>query len=38
MGIEYILTDKQFAQIEPLLRDGFDRRGRKPAISDRDAA
>ena len=37
MGIEYILTDKQFAQIEPLLREGFDRRGRKPAISDRDA-
>lgn len=37
MSIEYILTDKQFAQIEPLLREGFDRRGRKPAISDRDA-
>jgi transposase len=37
MAIEYILTDKQFEQIAPLLREGFDRRGRKPVISDRDA-
>jgi transposase len=37
MIITNILTDKQFAYIEPLLREGLDQRGRKPTISDRDA-
>lgn len=33
----YILTDRQFALIEPLLREERDPRGRKPGISDRHA-
>lgn len=31
------LTDRQFALIEPLLREERDPRGRKPGISDRHA-
>lgn len=33
----YSLTDRQFALIEPILRDEQDARGRKPKISDRQA-
>ena len=33
----YSLTDKQFALIEPILREEQDVRGRKPTISDRHA-
>lgn len=33
----YSLTDKQFALIEPILREEQDVRGRKPKISDRHA-
>ena len=33
----HILTDRQFALIEPLLREERDPRGRKPGISDRHA-
>lgn len=33
----YRLTDKQFALIEPILREEQDVRGRKPKISDRHA-
>lgn len=37
MNLLYILTDEQYALVEPILREERDPRGRKPKVSDRHA-
>ena len=37
MTISYVLSDNQYSQIAPILKEMRDPRGRKPKISDRHA-